>query len=258
MTLRESEVSELAARLLADYDAVRPGDVFASGLRLQLEDAWRLQTAVVQLRETRGERVAGYKVGAVTPGNQKILGLTQPVWGRLWETEFYDSGVNLQRSGFANLSIEAEFGILLSREIEPGMSIDDLATCVEAVYPTLELHNLDLQSVQPHGPELVATNCINCGVVKGAAVNSLQQPGETSLNLVFDGQVIGAWEKLRWPHDILAALDWLAQSLALHDLQLKPGDFVLTSAWGPPVPVLNSSRVDVNSSMFGNVFAVIT
>lgn len=258
MTLEESELSDLAVQLLADYDAVRPGDLFASGLRLELDDAWRLQAAVVQLREARGERVAGYKVGAMTAGNQKMLGLTQPVWGRLWQSEFYDNGVHLQRSAFANLSIEAEFGILLSHDVVPGMSIDAVAACVEAVYPTLELHNLSLQSKQPHGPELVANNCINCGVVKGTAVTRLEMPCETSLNLVYDGHVTGAWEKLRWPHDILAAIDWLAQSLALQELQLKRGDFILTSAWGPPVPVENYSRVEVNSSAFGDVFAVIT
>ena len=258
MTLHESELSDLAERLLADYDAVCPGDVFANGLRLDLDDAWHLQAAVTRLREARGELVAGYKIDAVTPGNQQMLGLTQPVWGRLWQSEFYDSGVRLDRAAYAELSLEAEFGIELSQSVKPGMSMQQLAACVGSVYPTLELHNLRLCSAQPHGPELIANNCINCGDVKGAAVTAIEKPCETSLQLVYDGKLVDSWEKLKWPHDILKALGWLAQSLESQGLHLKRGDFVLTSAWGPPIPVQNHHRVEVTSSAFGDAFAVIT
>lgn len=257
MSVTESELANLAERLLDDYDAVRPGELFADGLRLELVDAWRLQSAVAQLRTSRGERVAGYKVGAVNAGNQQMLGVTEPVWGRLWESEFHESGVQLEKSTYANLAIEAEFGIVLSKDVEPGMGIEELAACVDALYPTLELHNLKFESEQPHGPELVANNCINCGVVKGKPVTQLKESQMTNLKLVFDGQVVDAWDNLAWPHDILAAVDWLSNSLMSQGLRLQRGDFVLTSAWGPPLPVENHARIDVTSSVFGNVFADI-
>ena len=257
MKLTTQRVTELAERLLADYDAVRPGDAFAGDLRIELADAWQLQNAVAELRAARGEEVIGYKVGAVAPGNQKMLGLPQPVWGRLWHSEQYDSGAVLTRSNYANLAVEAEFAILLADDVLPGMSVEAIASCVDCIYPTLELHNLALQSKQPHGAELVATNCINCGVVKGIAIANPGESIETDLQLVFDGIAIDAWHRLRWPDDILAAVSWLATALQEQGLPLTRGSFVLTSAWGPPVPVAQHKTIEVTSSFFGNVSAEI-
>ncbi len=256
MTIDNATLEHLARRLLADYDAAKPLSIFTEGLRLQLPDAWRLQNAVTGLREERGETVVGYKVGAVTPHNQKMMGLPHPVWGRLWASELHDSGVALSKNNYTNLSIEAEFGIVLCRNLVPGMSIAEIAASVDAVYPTLELHNLCLQSAPPHGHELIANNCINCGVVRGAAHHP-PAPCDTDLKLLYDGRVIDKWPQLRWPDDILAAVVWLTDALYKHGLNLRTGDFILTSAWGPPVPVNNHTRIEVSSSEFGSAFATL-
>ena len=70
--------------MLADYDNATPGTAFGEGLRLEIEEAWQLQAAVTALREARGERVVGYKIGCVFKGNQKMMGLSHPAYGRLW------------------------------------------------------------------------------------------------------------------------------------------------------------------------------
>ncbi|OED40511.1 hypothetical protein AB833_11950 [Chromatiales bacterium (ex Bugula neritina AB1)] len=257
MPLRSSEVRAISKRLLADYDAVNPENIFSEGFRVNLDDAWRIQAAVAEMREARGERVIGYKVGAVVPGNQQLMGLPHPVWGRLWDSELYCSGVTLDRKKYNNLSIEAEFGALLSGDIRPGASIEKIAASVEAIYPTLELHNLAMQSEKPHGPELVATNCINCGVVRGQPVTDLAAGRETDLKLFYDGMVVDEWAALSWPADILGAIVWLSRLLAEQHISLRGGDFILTSAWGPPIPVGAHTQVEVTSSEFGSVQATI-
>ena len=245
----------IAERLLADYDACKPHALFAEGFRLDLADAWRVQTAVTRLREARGERVTGYKVGAVTPINQQMMGLPHPVWGRLWDSELHDSGAALRKDQYANIAIEAEFGITLSADLPSICTIDEIAAAVDAVYPTLELHNLMLGSERPHGPELLANNCINCGVVRGAPIKELASHRNTDLKLVYDGVVVDEWESLSWPDDILGAVSWLSGSLGQHGIALKAGDLLLTSAWGPPIPVAEATQVDVTSSAFGQVTA---
>ena len=56
-------------RSRTEYDAHHPGTVFSDGLRLALDDAWRLQAAVARLCVQRGEAVIGYKIGCVSEGN---------------------------------------------------------------------------------------------------------------------------------------------------------------------------------------------
>ena len=246
----------IAARMLLDYDNVTPGTIYAEGLRLDLSQAWRLQTTVTKLREARGEQVVGYKVGCVDPGNQKMMGVPHPVWGRLWASEQHEDGVVLAKSDYANVSIEAEFGVTLSRDVVSGMSIDEIASCVEAVYPLLELHNLIMRGDAPHGHELVGNNCIHSGVVRGAPIRDLNGDRQTDLKLVYDGSVVDEWASLSWPGDLLAAVDWLAGNLETHGISLKAGDLVLTGAWGPPIPVGEHTGVEVRSSGFGNVTAI--
>jgi 2-keto-4-pentenoate hydratase len=258
MSLNNNALTTIAARMLADYDAKTPGTVFAEGLRLDLPDAWRVQTAVTQLRETRGERVVGYKVGCVDPGNQAHMGVPHPVWGRLWDSEQHRDGATLAKADFANLSIEAEFGVTLARDVLPGMSNDEIVSCIDAVYPLLELHNLVMRSDAPNGHELISNNCINCGVVRGAPVTDLAAARQTDLRLVYDGVVVDEWASLSWPGDILAAVDWLAGSLSEHGLSMNAGDFILTGAWGPAIPVRNHTLVEVTASAFGNVSATFT
>ena len=138
--LDDETLEAIAERMLADYDEANPGTVFAEGLRLSIPDAWRLQTAVTALREQRGESVVGYKIGCVCPGNQRMMGLTHPVWARLWSREQHRDGVALKKESFANLALEAEFAITLGKTVDPKKtSPGELLQAISAVHPVIEL-----------------------------------------------------------------------------------------------------------------------
>jgi 2-keto-4-pentenoate hydratase len=62
-----SRIAEWASRQLADYDAHNPGSMFAEGVVLNVVQGYELQSAVAQLRQRRGERIIGYKVGCTSP-----------------------------------------------------------------------------------------------------------------------------------------------------------------------------------------------
>ena len=108
--LDDDTLNTIANQMLTDYDAVDPGKIFANGLRLEIPDAWRVQTAVTHLREQRGESVVGYKIGCVCDSNQRAMGLSHPVWGRLWSNEQHADDAVLGKAAFANVALEADPG----------------------------------------------------------------------------------------------------------------------------------------------------
>src|SRR5882724_9268188 len=116
VSLRTWEARQLAERMLADYDAHRPNEIFAErGTEwLTLDDAYLLQRAVAQLRIGRGERCLGYKVGCLSSSIQEQLGLSEPVCGYLWQTEAVTSGSRLTYEPGGS-SEECRFVILRSR-----------------------------------------------------------------------------------------------------------------------------------------------
>ena len=117
--LTTTQLSKYAFKMLQDYDSNTPGTIFKDNLRISIEDAWHIQSAVTNLREQRGEEVIGYKIGCVSKDTQRKMGFAKPAWGRLWKNELYSDGVTLEKSNFTNPSMEAEFGIVLNRDLTP-------------------------------------------------------------------------------------------------------------------------------------------
>jgi 2-keto-4-pentenoate hydratase len=244
----------LAERMLRDYDNRTPGTLFADGLRLSLVEARRLQDEVAQIRQRRGEQVTGYKIGSVSPINQRRNGLPHPVWGRLWSTEQHTDGVRLEKADFANLAIEGEFAIMLGRDVNSGeASLQTIIESVERVFPVIELHNLVFRGADPKGSELIANNAIHSGVVRGDGCVRPSASVVTDLSVQFDGKIVEQWRDIKWPNDILAAVAWLTDNLAQSGLSLRRGQMILTGALGPPLSVADISEVKVSSSQFGTV-----
>src|SRR6185436_6214970 len=100
-TKNSTNLQDIARRQLADYDAHRPGTIFAEpGFSLTLAQAYQVQMLVAGLRESRGESVAGYKVGCVSDAIQRQLGIGEPVFGHLFASEAHRSGVSLDARSF--------------------------------------------------------------------------------------------------------------------------------------------------------------
>ena len=100
------DLQELAQRMLADYDARTPGQLFGEPLDLTTVQAYALQAEIARLREQRGEKVIGYKVGCTSRPIQTQLGVQEPIFGRLFDTECHPSGVHLSSARYANLAVE--------------------------------------------------------------------------------------------------------------------------------------------------------
>ena len=236
--VRMLDLDTLAALMLRDYDRHTPGTPFARGLRLSIDEAYRLQSRIAERREARGERVVGYKIGCVAPVNQARHGLAHPVWGRLWSREQHPSGTTLPAGDFANVAVEAELGVTLRRAVgrEVG-GVSGVVAAVAQVVVAVELHNLVLRGGAPTGPELIANNAIHAGVVRSPGLEPPPAGTVVDLALEFDGARVDAWSDRRWPDDVLSALPWLARELARHDRRLEAGQLVLVGAWGPPRPL---------------------
>ena len=79
-----------------------------------------------------------------------------------------NSGVTLNKKDYTNPAMEAEFGIILNRDIKAELSsFDYILESIEGIYPLIEIHNLSFYGNEPYGAELLANNAIHAGVVLG-------------------------------------------------------------------------------------------
>ena len=255
--LSQFQLDVYAHKILNDYDAKTPSGIFKDKISISIEDALRIQLAVTNLREKRGEEVIGYKIGCVSKDTQRKMGFTKPAWGRLWKNELYLDGATLDKRNFANPAMEAEFGIVLNRDLTPELvNLDYILDSIETIHPIIEIHNLVFNGDPPFGAELLANNAIHAGVVMGKPTKANIKSEITDLKLIFDNEIIDTWSDKKWPHDMLSEVEWLVKEQDKIGNILKKGNLILTGAYGLPIPINDKKLIQVTSSLFGNVSAL--
>ena len=255
--LTQNELDNYSYQILDDYDSNTPGTIFKDKIRISVADAWRIQSAVTDLRQKRGEEVIGYKIGCISKETQLKMGFTKPAWGRLWKHELYSDGVTLEKSNYSNPAMEAEFGIILNRDLIPDLvNLDYILDSIETIHPIIEIHNLVFNGNPPFGAELLANNAIHAGVIAGKPTNGSIKSKVTDLKLIFDKEIIDTWSDKKWPHDMLSEVEWLVKEQDKIGNVLKKGNLILTGAYGLPTPINDKKLIEVKSSLFGNVSAV--
>jgi 2-keto-4-pentenoate hydratase len=255
--LSEKELKLYASNILKDYDEKNPGIIFKEKKIISNDDALLIQSNVARLRQMRGEEIIGYKIGCVSKDTQKKMGFTQPACGYLWKNELHNSGAILNKKDYTNPAMEAEFGIILNRDIKPDLaSFDYILQSIEGVYPLIEIHNLVFYGNEPYGAELLANNAIHAGIIIGPETKIPSEKVETDLKLIYDNEIIDTWTDKIWPNDMLSEIEWLIKEQAKKNNYLKKGNLILTGAYGFPVPIKEKKLIQVTSSAFGDVRAI--
>ena len=62
---------------------------------IDVESAYRVQLALVELRKKAGERVVGKKIGLTSLAMQRLLGVDQPDYGHIFDTMVLEDEVRM-------------------------------------------------------------------------------------------------------------------------------------------------------------------
>lgn len=256
-----TSVETRATRQLADYDARQPGMMFAEGLVLSVAEAYELQAAVAAQRCRRGEQIIGYKVGCTAAKVRSQLGIDHCIMGRLYDSERHSSGATLSRGEFANLAIEGELAVELSREPNPGDFVEDMIpACVARVIPVIELHHFVMRGEKPTAGELIANNAIHGGIVagRGVSLEEFQEGGfEPSLAIYADNQLVENCSGQSLLRTIATSLHWLSEIVRERGDRLSTGQIVLTGSIPSLIEVEKNCDLRIEAPPFGSVEASI-
>ena len=185
------------------------------------------------------------------------LGVTEPIFGRLFDTECHRSGVHLSSARYANLAVEGEMAVRLSKDLpsEP-LSAEECREVIAEVFPVIELHHYVLPGAWPPGPWLIASNGMHAGFVsaesptRGSAGASPSRFAH-SLSIRINEIVVGAVEDAASLTCPIESLRWLAGRLAQFGIQLCKGQVILTGSPMKLYPVSPGSRIVVEAPPLG-------
>jgi 2-oxopent-4-enoate/cis-2-oxohex-4-enoate hydratase len=206
---------------------------------IDVTDAYRIQSRMVQRRVDAGEAIVGKKVGVTSAAVMNMLGVFEPDFGQLLSGMVYRNGDTIKLDSLIQPRAEGEIAFVLKRDlVGPGVTAIDVLRATDYVVPCFEIVDSRIDNWDIKIVDTVADNA-SCGVyvlgtepkdpleVDLALVGmtlEVRQPGETAGDLFATGA--GAAVK----GSPVNSMVWLANTLGALGIPFRAGEVILTGS----------------------------
>lgn len=263
----QGRVEKAARWLVRQHVERRPSRPMPSSVAPRdIDEAYAVQQAFVCLKAQACGAPAGYKVALTNPKMQALVGLRDPIGGRLHARQVVRGPASVRAADYGRLLVEFEVAVQLAADLPARptpYSPQEMAAAVDAVMPAFELaddRGADYATLAARGLELAADNAWNEGAVLGAPLRRFQDidlaavRGTAFINGEAVGEGLGA-ECMGHP---LAALAWVANHAARLGPGLLAGDFVICGSLVTSKFPRAGDRVRFDAGALGTVELSVT
>lgn len=251
--------SRVAAELLAAYASKQPLEpLTATHEGMTLEDAYAIQLLQVERRRAEGRVVRGHKVGLTSAAMQRLLKVTEPDYGHLFDDFFHLEHAPIPVEPFLQPRVEPEVAFVLKRPLKgPGVTVHQALRAVDFVLPALEIVDSRIRDWKIGLLDTIADNASSGAVVLGSTPTDV---GAVDLRLAGatfhrNGQVVGTGAGGAVLGSPLNSLVWLANTVGARGITLEEGDVVLPGAVCAMVPVAAGDTFTATFAGLGSVTA---
>lgn len=257
MPLSADTIAELAELYLrAEHDATPVPPIRERLPDIGEEEAYAVQAELVRRKLAAGAHLVGRKGGATNPAAQANFGLSQAVYGALFDRGGVPSGAVIELAQLIHPRIECEVAFRMARDLAgPGVTPEAALDAVAGAAAAFEV--VDARTVG-WGAKMAEMICDN--VFQARYAVSEQLVPVAGLNLAAIEVVLlknGAEAARSTGANVLGspanALAWLANRLAEHGQSLRAGDLVLAGSLTPLVPVGPGDHVEAVFDELGGV-----
>ena len=237
------DAEALARRLDGAWENREPVAPLSQSEGLEdVEKAYEIQTRWSELRQSRGERIVGRKIGLTSFAIQEQLGVSEPDYGSLWGSRYFPAQggrTEIPADPLLQPFLEGELAFLIGRPLSgPGVTLqqalaatDALALAVEVVDSRIEDWNIKL-------PDTIADNASYGAFTVGPWSRSMREADLRTIGMLINksgSRVAEGMGAASLGHPA-RAVAWLANKLASYGTKLEPGDIVLSGSLGRAVP----------------------
>jgi 2-keto-4-pentenoate hydratase len=219
--------------------------------RLDLDDAYRIQLALIDRRVAAGERQIGWKVGLTAKPIQQQFGFHEPVFACILETQ--PSGHVFGASELINPGFETELCMRLGRGLEGSASLEQVRDAVDVVHPAFEI-------IETRGDfsNQMALALADNGQQRSVVIGPPVQIATTELDRVEARVQLNGNEVARGPGSAvlgnpLNSIQWLAEKLGQYGRALREGDIVMTGSFVRQFPLQPGDTAVAEFSGIGRV-----
>ena len=248
-----------ATRLKAESVAPLTKSIFEGEGQFQLSDAYTVQRMGLALREQKGEKIVGYKMGFTSKAKMEQMGLFTPIYGVLLDTMKVTSERGFSLTGKIHPKIEPEIAFITSHELKGTITEAQARAACESVVPALEILDSRFNDFKYFSlPDVVADNASSCGFILGTPI-LLKGREDLALKSIAvaieeDGKVMHEAQSSAALGDPLTSLCALVQLLWDQKQQSLPaGSIVLTGALTAAIPLKAGQKIRGTYQGFANI-----
>ena len=235
--------SRIADWLVDEHRHHRTFDLPPAGLQVHdLQQATRVQQALVERKSRECGPPAGWKIALATPVMQQMVGLNAPIAGRLHQRQVVSAPAHTRHRDYGRLLVEFEIAVQLSHDLPAGSTphtAQGVINAVHGVAPAMEIaddRNADYSQLARLGLYLVADNAWNEGAMLGRfdtrwtrwlttpEVSADDGLGRLRGEVFINGARVGGGQGRDLMGHPLKALAWLANEANARGEQLRAGD----------------------------------
>ncbi|MHB8269435.1 2-keto-4-pentenoate hydratase [Bradyrhizobium sp.] len=203
--------------------------------RLTLDDAYRIQLALIDRRVAAGERQIGWKVGLTAKPIQEQFGFHEPVFACILETQ--PTGHAFGATELINPGFETELCVRLGRGLEGSVSPEQVRAAVDVIHPSFEI--IETRGDMKQIALAMADNGQQRSVVIGAPVRlaPTTELEKVEARVRLNGKEVATGLGSAVLDNPMNSIRWLAEKLGQHGRRLRPGDIIMTGSFVRQFPL---------------------
>jgi 2-keto-4-pentenoate hydratase len=219
--------------------------------RLRLDEAYRIQLALIDRRCAAGARQIGWKVGLTSKAIQEQFGFHEPCFGCILETRptghIFATG-ELMKPGF-----ETELCMRLGRPLTGEVSMEEAGAAVAAVYPSFEI--IETRGDPAQITMMLADNAQQRSVILGepVALTPALALDQVEARVELNGALVATGLGAAVLDHPLNSIAWLACKLGEYGRSLQAGELVMTGSLVRQFPLAPGDRARASFSGIGAV-----
>ncbi|MDQ2052210.1 2-oxopent-4-enoate hydratase [Natronolimnohabitans sp. A-GB9] len=254
MSVDETTRDKLAASLYEAQQTGEPIGRLTLEHDLSIEDAYDVQSRLIDFHVEKGATIVGHKVGLTSEAIQEQLGVDEPDFGRLLDTMFVD-GRTVPVGELVEPRVEPEVGFILDEALEAPVTYLDVLSTTRSIVPVIEVIDSRVTDWDIQIQDTIADNASSALYVTGDQTNNVED-----IDLSLEGVKLyrnGTLESSGVGAAVLGhparAVAWLVNTLDDLDEQLKQGELILSGSFTPAIDI---SEGDVITTEFGSIGSV--
>ena len=224
--------------------------------QIAIEEAYRIQLALIEMKKADGRRVVGKKIGLTSKAMQKMLSVDQPDYGHILDNMVLQDSAAFTVRELIQQKIEPEIAFILDQNLKgPGVTPIQVLAATRFVVPALEIIDSRIEGWKIRLCDTIADNASSARVVLGGSPKRIDQVDLKLVGMILEknGEIVQTGAGGAVLGHPAAAVAWLANAVGQFGVSLEVGEIIMPGALCAAADVSAGDLIQASFDGLGSV-----